>query len=323
MLSRSALSNYGKASLAPPVGWNGTLNIKRDPPKSYTTKRKEYVSDTNSVTKILANSEDRFSEAINYISRGVNPMVSVSYGEAQTAGNTAARGQAYNPFSVAKDGQFRPPTKKLEDLLPLSRLPRKWTETNVNPEILDYSKKIVTEFGTQKHVKPEVLNTSINSNKQYSDAPMFSAPRVLNNFREDSLTAAWRALVYDPHEVIRERPTLDLAAPLRVPGTTSIYDPHEVIRERPIKLLDAPLEVSGRLNPGAINAKPSVPTILPSLKCNRPTAQTVTNTVKSDHVATGNRAFTHLPQKVKPRGIDSFALIPSTATERAIPKLRK
>lgn len=123
VFSYSALTNYGKVTLPAVEGWNTSNNIIKDPPKSVHTRRIDKVGETPYLNTVLSESGDRVCEAINYYARGVNPMVSVSYGQGQqTAGPNA-----YLPYRIIRDGAFRPPITRQEDLVPLSRLPRIWT----------------------------------------------------------------------------------------------------------------------------------------------------------------------------------------------------
>jgi hypothetical protein len=250
MISYSGLTNYGKVSITPPIGWNGTLNVKRDPPKSFETRRKEDVFDTNDVMKTLAISDDRFIEAINYYGRGVNPMVSVSYGEAPTSNTTSSHGQPYLPYRIMKDGAFRPPIKRQEDLLPLSRLPRKWTTMTSNPEMIDFTHRLI-EAGTAEQtqqVRNVIKNIEVETRKVYFEEPDVIIPSDVRNKFKDILASQFKTNIYDPHEVITDRPRLDLRDKLHASGTTNIYDPREVITDRPRLDLRDKLHASGTTN---------------------------------------------------------------------------
>lgn len=116
-------------------------HILRDPPKSIHTRKKERV-EAGDVTYLLREMPDRYAENIEVHARGVNNAVGVNYNN-WTRGNSKPRisghssgtpgmhsgssGQAGNPYKVGKDGAFRPPMVTQEDLLPLSRMPRKTT----------------------------------------------------------------------------------------------------------------------------------------------------------------------------------------------------
>lgn len=124
----------------------GTLNILRDPPKSIHTRYKPKVGDTQQITEWIDASGDRACEAIKPFARGVNPFVSVQYGNNGTqggqmkfrAGTSATQtslktGQSYLPYRVNREGAFRPPIIPPQELLPLSRLPRLPTCGQTNP----------------------------------------------------------------------------------------------------------------------------------------------------------------------------------------------
>jgi hypothetical protein len=146
--SYSALNNYGKSSLPSVESWGTNMNILRDPPKSITTRRINKVGETSSITQMIDDSSNRNCEAIKQFARGVNPFVSVSYSNYGNNGGQRGGGisttnggkQAYLPYRVVKDGAFRPPVLRQEQLLPLSRLPRAWTSAFTQPGFTDYSK---------------------------------------------------------------------------------------------------------------------------------------------------------------------------------------
>lgn len=127
--------------------WAQNTNILRDPPKSITTRRIDKVGQNTDITNLVDDSGDRICEGINVYTRGVNPMVSVSYdnsaGNAGISGNPTAysnRPQARLPYPAFEGGAFRPPIKTQRDLLPLSRQPRAWFGTVTAPEFIDYTK---------------------------------------------------------------------------------------------------------------------------------------------------------------------------------------
>lgn len=161
-------------------GFNGSLNILRDPPKAIFTKRIDKVGQNNDINDLIDGSSDRMNEGILVYARGVNPMVSVSYNNnsnnagsftnnAFGQGNNINQGhhqgtrQAYLPYRIADKGAFRPPIRSLRDLLPLSRQPRAWFQALTNPGFIDYAKKkhIPTQFRmirdtlkTEQTIKP-------------------------------------------------------------------------------------------------------------------------------------------------------------------------
>ena len=164
-LSYSALVNNGKITLPSVDTWGNNMNILRDPPKSITTRRKQKVGDTNSITTMIDESGDRACEAINVYARGVNPCVSVSYNNhgnngGQRSGGIRIGGQQSSklPYSIMKDGAFRPPLLLQEDLLPLSRMPRNTTSAFTKQGFVDFSKKMRT-CGTSENTKE--VNTTM------------------------------------------------------------------------------------------------------------------------------------------------------------------
>ena len=166
-LSYSGITNYGKATLPSVESWGTNMNILRDPPKSITTRRIDKVGETSDITSMIDDSGDRFCEAIQVYARGVNPMVSVSYSNMGNNGGQRSGGlkvggqtQARLPYTVNNDGAFRPPVRRQEDLLPLSRMPRVWTTAFSQPGFSDFSKKIKS-CGTAETTK-EVKNSLMN-----------------------------------------------------------------------------------------------------------------------------------------------------------------
>lgn len=164
--SYSALNNYGKSGLPSVDSWGTNMNILKDPPKSIMTRRINKVGESSDITQMIQESGDRVCENIQVYARGVNPSVSVSYQNygtngGQLAGTTPT--QAYLPYGIIRDGAFRPPILRQEQLTPLSRLPRVWTTALTNPGFADYSKK-ARVCGTPKdfrEVKTENLKTCV------------------------------------------------------------------------------------------------------------------------------------------------------------------
>ena len=175
-ISYSAITNRGKVNLPSVDAWGKNINILRDPPKSITTRKKNRVGSSSSITETIDESGNRACEAILQFARGVNPSVSVSY---DNNGNNSGRSgsnlqvggqtQAFLPYTVAKDGAFRPPIVTQEQLYPLSRLPRLPTKASTQPGFVDYSKKVFN-CGTAKEtkqVKNDLLKTSVRPTGYY------------------------------------------------------------------------------------------------------------------------------------------------------------
>lgn len=184
-LSYSGITNYGKATLPSVEAGLGSMNILRDPPKSIHTRRINKVGETSSITEMVDQSGNRSCEAISVYARGVNPMVSVDYGNSGTnggqrvsggglnserggSGNTACgSGQAYLPYRVARDGAFRPPIMRQEQLLPLSRQRRTNTDAFTKSSFIDYSKKLECPGGNYRAVKQETLSVCVRPTATY------------------------------------------------------------------------------------------------------------------------------------------------------------
>jgi hypothetical protein len=170
-ISYSGLVNHGKVTLPSVDTWGSNMNILRDPPKSLFTRKIDKVGETSSITEEIDQSSNRSCEAIQVYARGVNPSVSVSYsnngnnGGQRAGGITAGINSIQSvklPYSAMRDGAFRPPVLRQEQLLPLSRLPRNITSAMTTPEFIDFSKKMKT-CGTAEQTK-EVKNSIIKTN---------------------------------------------------------------------------------------------------------------------------------------------------------------
>ncbi len=152
------------ATLPSVEGAFGSMNIIKDPPKSFFTKRRDKVSDTQEITNMIGEfSGDRICEMIKVYPRGINPMVSVSYSnygtnggqyrgvtnagkwghnKSSNDGRSAYIGQAKLPIPLIDNGAFRPPVLTQYDLLPLSRLPRSNTKAWTHPGFVSYAEKV-------------------------------------------------------------------------------------------------------------------------------------------------------------------------------------
>ena len=176
-ISYSGLTNYGKATNPSVEMGLGSMNILRDPPRSITTKRVDKVGQTSSITEMIYDSGNRACEAINLYARGVNPSVSVSYGNAGNNGgqrsssvfgsNITGGLQAKLPYTIMKDGAFRPPTRTQDQLLPLSRLPRVNTESFTQPGFVDYSKRLNCSEGVYRQIKKDTIKACIRPTATY------------------------------------------------------------------------------------------------------------------------------------------------------------
>jgi hypothetical protein len=182
--SYSGITNYGKVGLPSVESWGTNMNILKDPPKSVHTRKIDKVGQTSAMLTAVDESGDRFCEAINYYPRGQNPMVSVSYGQGQQSS-----GEAFLPYRIARDGAFRPPIWRQEDLLPLSRLPRIWTEVSTQPYKPIFTKRI-RNCGTvenTREVKNDTLQVSCASSKIISAYPNINQPDMKPGIIRDPL----------------------------------------------------------------------------------------------------------------------------------------
>lgn len=208
-ISYSGITNYGVVTLPSVESWGTNMNILRDPPKSIMTRRVDKVGETSSITELIDASGDRACEGISLYARGVNPSVSVDYGNngnnggqrggvafftgsmdgsgnnIGSSGNVLGGGQAYLPYRVNRDGAFRPPIQTPFNLLPLSRMPRTNTSAFSQPGFADFTKKLVYPGGNYREVKDDTLKACIRPTATYRiDAPLvepFEVKYVIKN----------------------------------------------------------------------------------------------------------------------------------------------
>lgn len=167
------IGNKGKGTLPSVESWSTDNNILRDPPKSIMTRRIDKVNDDGSLNEMFYHSGDRFAENINVYARGVNPFVSVEYGNVGIPGNgnsgsgTLNGAVGKNPYRILDRGAFRPPILRMEQLYPLSRQPRLVTQCFTNKEFVDYTKKIQCPQGPDayRQVRNETLKSFIAPTK--------------------------------------------------------------------------------------------------------------------------------------------------------------
>lgn len=184
-ISYAAVRNHHAKVTMPSIenGWYTSSNIQKDPPKSISTRRIDKVGDTMATNIMIAESPDRQCEAINYYARGVNPMVSVDYGQGHQTGT-----QAHLPYTVARDGAFRPPVLYgVTNLLPLSRLPRILTSVCATPYQHIFTKRI-RDCGTAeqtREVKSDMLHMSCEVQKSIQADPGLNEPVTVLQIRDD------------------------------------------------------------------------------------------------------------------------------------------
>tara|TARA_B100000686_G_scaffold353302_1_gene458360 strand:+ start:2820 stop:4190 length:1371 start_codon:yes stop_codon:yes gene_type:complete len=164
--------------------WGTNMNILKDPPKGIFTRRIDKVGDTQEITYDIDGAGDRICEMIQVYPRGVNPMVAVSYSNNGTNGGQVrdvptrngsvlasnCTAQASLPYKAFDNGAFRPPVRRQEDLLPLSRMPRVWTYTTANKAFPNYAQKMECHPEQKKSLlsEAEVLRSSIRPTATYS-----------------------------------------------------------------------------------------------------------------------------------------------------------
>jgi hypothetical protein len=153
---RGIIGNKAAVTLPSVESWGTNNNILRDPPKSIMTRRVDKVNQDGSLNEMYYHSGDRFGEYVNVYARGVNPMVSVEYGNNNAFSmsgnnNNGFYGAGKLPYRIMQGGAFHPPILRQEQLLPLSRLPRNVTFVQTNKETIDYAKSAVCNQQPKEH----------------------------------------------------------------------------------------------------------------------------------------------------------------------------
>ena len=295
-LSYSGIVNYGKATLPSVESWGTNMNIMKDPPKSVHTRKIDRVGETSVIATAVDESGDRFCEAINYYARGQNPMVAVSYGQGQKKSSNIGGGEAFLPYRIAREGAFRPPIWRQEDLLPLSRMPRVWTEVSTQPYKPIFTKRI-RNCGTaedMREVKNHTLQVACAASKTVAAYPNVNQPDMKPGIVRDPLAPGQvrsvRSCVGANNSEIAQR--LDQGPILLAPS-------------RPI--------ASGTTNPMAIKETPIVLNNV-RLTRNHPTTDAVTNFAApslSGYNPQSQQQYTRLPPRASRGGIDGYQGIPS------------
>lgn len=304
VLSYSGIVNYGKVTLPSVESWGTNMNISKDPPKSVHTSKIDRVGDTSAITTAVDESSDRFSEAINHYARGQNPMVGVSYGQGQKKSSNFSSGEAFLPHRIARDGAFRPPIWRQEDLLPLSRLSRILTSANTQPYNPIFTKRIM-DCGTAENtreVKNRVLQVSCAANKTVSVDPNVNQPDMKPGIvREDPLA---------PGQVSASRSCVGANA----------CEIMQRLEQDPVLLAPSRPITSGATNPSAIK---EIPTVFYNTRLtqNHPTASVVTNFAApslsvgynpQNGSASGLMAsYTRLQPRTQRGGFDGYQGVPS------------
>ena len=265
-ISYSAITNYGRSTLPSVEAGLGSMIIQKDPPKSIMTRRIDKVGETSSLTELCDQSGDRVCEGISLYARGVNPFVSVSYGNegnngGQRSNNTVGKNggkQAFLPYTIMRDGVFRPPVLTQEQLMPLSRQPRTNTDAFTQPGFIDFSKKLICPGTTYREVKQDTLKTCVRPTATYRlDTPLtepFEIKYVIKNpvkFDSSAGSSGIRTQdlttqdVKEPGKGLYENPIHVKVVPNRSGETVRYADNSEMNTER---YLQDPLHTNVQIN---------------------------------------------------------------------------
>lgn len=302
-ISYSAIVNYGKTTLPSVESWNTNMNIMKDPPRSIHTRKIDRVGETSAITSAVDESGDRFCEAINYYARGQNPMVSVSYGQGQRSST-----QAFLPYRVVRDGAFRPPIWSQEDLLPLSRMPRIWTEASTQPYQPIFTMRL-RNCGTAENtreVKNDLLDVACETSRTVAAYPNINEPDVRSTLIRDPLV---------PGEVT--------AAYCNNMNNTEF---NRYQSRGPILLAPSRDTTSAFTNPNAIRETPIVFNNI-QLYNNRPNGNMMTNfaapSLSGFNPESDDINYNRLPSLCSRGGFDTYASIPSIEMEHPTKNLMR
>ena len=218
-ISYKGLNTNRQATLPSVEGWGTNLNILKDPPKGVYTYRRDKVFDNNDIIEQITSDEtsNRYMcDTITPYLKGKDPFQAVSY---QNAGPGQ---QASYAYKIIPDGAFRPPLLTLEDLTPLSRLPRVTTNAECNKGFVDFSKSLQCR-DNEKEVKTVVVDNDVISN--ISKSVSFSAARQRTDLKS----------------------LIDTPIQTEVKASSSYYDPTIKKVDASHRTIDA-LHASGQVN---------------------------------------------------------------------------
>ncbi len=230
-ISYSGVVGHNKVTLPAVEGWGTNLNILREPAKAVHTRKIDKVGDTSAITQTLADSSDRWCESINYYARGIDPMKAVTYN------NTGAK-QAFYPYRVARDGAFRPPIRRQEDLLPLSRQPRIWTKVDPRRYRPKYTERILNckTADQTKEVKTRILHPECYSQKTAHNlepdtkVPAYvslSTNQVMKLNVNSSKSTQQQTKTENMLRMARQQPLRDALHPTAVAGKSTAHGPSQ------------------------------------------------------------------------------------------------
>ena len=248
-LSYSGLTNYGRATLPSVETWGSNMNILRDPPKSITTRRIDKVGQTSDITQMTEDSGNRVCEAINVFARGVNPMVSVSYsnnGRGGASGSLAGLSQNFTnittgstqaslPYKAMNEGAFRPPVRRAEDLMPLSRQPRAWTNAYTQPGMVDYSKSVRVlptaeqSKEIQKTISTNVRPTAVYKLEKPMERPMETKYHIQNTINNSASSGTRTMDITQQHVGVPTKELYD--NPLHADANANIGDSRNFVND--------------------------------------------------------------------------------------------
>lgn len=140
-----------------------SVHIMKDPPKEITLRKKERI-DIGDATHTIRENPDLISDNISYYAKGVNPMVSIQYGDYSQGAPLLAK----NPYRAPMGGnQYRMPLFRLEDRQPLSRLRR--PDTTIRPTIEAPGEPV--QMGV-KHIDKQTIKATIHPSAVYNVGKM-------------------------------------------------------------------------------------------------------------------------------------------------------
>ena len=114
----SSLSRTGKGQMSSfdTNDWFKNNHIPKETNRAIFTRQRDPIFENSRITQAVAQSAGRSADNILIFPRGINPMVSMQF--------TNADGRpAKLPHTILRDGAFRPPIRTVEQTTPLSRLP--------------------------------------------------------------------------------------------------------------------------------------------------------------------------------------------------------
>lgn len=231
------------------LGGPESVHITKDPPKSYVTRKKEFVSEVDVMHNFRAEPE-RFTENIQKYARGQNPHVSVSLSNGENA-------QAQNPYKVNRDGAFRPPLLTQEDTMPLSR--QKHSSYAVRPTFLAPAEK---QHNVEAKIDKQNIKTAVHASPMYNNGITQQenlGNKILDPLRMSHSGNPTRPGLVDPSGYQLFARTKD--DPLHTSAQTRAQTSHKDIGLGEV-YLDPALNIASRTNPTS-EYRPSIETSEP------------------------------------------------------------